>query len=76
MLPDNFNFAQLEDESTEFTLKELGLRASTIESIDYSIVSWLKEDLNLRARSNEGFFQVPVLWQTPERAFQIKNDKF
>ena len=76
MLPDNFDFAQLEDESTEFTLKELGLRASTIESIDYSIVSWLKEDLNLRTRSNEGFFQVPVLWQTPERAFQIKNDKF
>ena len=75
MLPDNFDFAQLPHDSPEFTLEELGMRASTIENIDYAIVSWLKEDLNLRTRSNEGFFQVPVLWQTPERSFQIKNDK-
>jgi hypothetical protein len=76
MLPDNFDFAQLSEDASEFTLKEVGLLASTIETIDYSIVSWLKEDLGLRTRSNEGFFKVPVLWQAPERAYQIKNDKF
>ena len=57
------------------TLKELGMLASTLESIDYAMVSWIKEDLQLSARTNEGFIRVPVLWQTPERAFQIKNEE-
>ena len=49
--------------------------ASTIESIDYSIVSWLKEDMDLSAQSNRGFEDVPVFWQAPERAFQVKSDR-
>tara|TARA_R110002110_G_scaffold71683_1_gene191295 strand:+ start:737 stop:1615 length:879 start_codon:yes stop_codon:yes gene_type:complete len=75
MLPDNFDFAQLPAGATETTLKEIGMMASSIETIDYAITSWLKEDLKLHANTNEGFTRVPILWQTPERAFQIKNNK-
>jgi hypothetical protein len=78
MLPDNFDFAMIPTGSNgkdDFTLKEVGMLASTIESIDYSLVSWIKEDLKLSVRTNEGFTEVPVLWQAPERAYQIKHDK-
>jgi hypothetical protein len=74
MLPDNFDFAQL-PVGENLRLKEIGMQASTIENIDYAITSWLKKDLDLRASTNEGFVNVPVLWQTPERSFQIKNEK-
>lgn len=75
MLPDNFDFAQLPDDRDTFSLKEIGMLGSRIEDIDYAIVSWLKEDLDLSTITNEGNKRVPVLWQTPERAFQIKNNK-
>ena len=75
MLPDNFDFAQLPDDRDTFSLKEIGMLGSRIEDIDYAITSWLKEDLDLSTITNEGNKGVPVLWQTPERAFQIKNNK-
>tara|TARA_R100000008_G_C3584327_1_gene170977 strand:- start:174 stop:1082 length:909 start_codon:yes stop_codon:yes gene_type:complete len=74
MLPDNFDFAMLPTGSTSYSLKELGMLASTIEDIDTAIVNWVK-GLNLYATTNEGYVQTPVLWQTPERAFQIKMQK-
>ena len=74
MLPKNFDFTMLPP-GTSLKLSEIGMLSSTIENIDYSIVSWLKEDLKLSATTNSGWRQVPVLWQTPERSFQIKNDK-
>ena len=74
MLPDNFDFAMLPEGASKTTLKEIGMLASDIENIDYSITSWLNDNLRLRARTNEGFDEVPVLWQAPERSFQIKND--
>jgi len=75
MLPDNFDFALLPVGATSLTLKEIGMLSSTIETIGYAIVSWMKEDLELHAKTNEGYTKVPVLWQTPERSFQIKNDR-
>ena len=75
MLPDDFDFAQLPPDATSTTLEEIGMLASTIESIDYAITSWLKEDLDLSARTNAGYTTVPVFWQAPERAFQIKDDR-
>jgi hypothetical protein len=75
MLPNNFDFAQLPEDQENFTLKEIGMLASRIEDIDYAMVSWLKEDLQLSTITNEGYKVTPVLWQTPERAFQIKNNK-
>jgi len=75
MLPDNFDFAQLPEGVSETTLKEIGMLSSTIETIDMAFVSWLKNDLNLRAKTNSGFETVPVYWQTPERSFQVKDEK-
>ncbi len=75
MLPDDFDFAQLPSKDNDYTLKEIGMLSSTIESIDYAITSWLKEDLNLSARTNSGYTKVPVFWQSPERSFQIKDDR-
>jgi hypothetical protein len=74
MLPKNFDFAML-PKSADLKLSEIGMLASSIETIDYAIVEWLKEDLDLSARTNEGWTKVPVLWQAPERAFQIKENK-
>ncbi len=75
MLPDNFDFAMLPPDFKEGTLEEIGMLGSSIESIDYAITSWLKKDIDLSAQTNEGFTRVPVLWQTPERSFQIKHEK-
>tara|TARA_Y100001963_G_scaffold144338_1_gene216353 strand:+ start:2356 stop:3318 length:963 start_codon:yes stop_codon:yes gene_type:complete len=75
MLPDDFSFALLPPGTKSGTLRELGMLASTIETIDAALVSWIKEDLKLSAHTNEGFTAVPVLWQAPERSYQIKNDK-
>ena len=75
MLPDNFDFALLPTGSITYTLKEAGMFSSTIEDIDYTITSWLKKDLELFCDTNEGRTKVPVLWQVPERAYQIKNEK-
>lgn len=77
MLPDNFDFAQLPDlpASGSITLKEIGMLESTIEDIDHALTSWVRNDLDLFATTNEGRKKVNVLWQVPERAFQIKNNK-
>ena len=74
MLPKDFDFAMLPPGSN-LKLSEIGMLSSTIETIDYAITEWLTDDLNLAATTNEGWKKVPVLWQSPERAFQIKNDK-
>ena len=74
MLPDNFDFAMLPTGSVSYSLKELGLLASRIEDIDRAIVKWVK-DLQLQTTTNEGYTPTPVLWQAPERAYQIKNQK-
>lgn len=75
MLPDNFDFAMMPTGSAGYALKEVGMFSSTIEDIDYTITSWLKKDLQLYCNTNEGRTKVPVLWQAPERAYQIKNEK-
>ena len=77
MLPDDFNFAMLPDlpNTGSVTLREIGMLESTIEDIDYAMTSWIKKDLDLSATTNEGRKKVEILWQVPERAYQIKNDK-
>ena len=75
MLPDNFDFAMMPTGSAGYALREVGMYSSTIEDIDYTITSWLKKDLDLYCNTNEGRKKVPVLWQAPERAYQVKNEK-
>tara|TARA_R110000824_G_scaffold80365_5_gene202176 strand:+ start:24924 stop:25802 length:879 start_codon:yes stop_codon:yes gene_type:complete len=74
MLPDNFDFALI-PVGMDLELSEIGMLASDIENIDSSIMSWVKDDLRLSAITNEGFVETPVLWQVPERAYQIKHNK-
>ena len=74
MLPKNFDFAMLPSGSAHYTLKEVGMLQSTIEDIDYAIYDYVN-NLELSTFTNEGFIKPTVLWQVPERAFQIKHDK-
>ena len=75
MLPDNFDFALMPSGSSQQTLSSLGMLASTLENIDMALASWVREDLDISTLTNEGFVKVPMLWQTPERSFQVKNKK-
>ena len=77
MLPNNFDFEMLPDlpNTGSVSLREIGMLASTLEDIDYAMTSYVKKDLALTTLTNEGRKTVPVLWQSPERAFQIKNEK-
>ena len=60
---------------TDLKLSEIGMLSSTIEDIDAAIMDWMNNNLELHATTNEGWKKVPVLWQVPERSFQIKNEK-
>jgi hypothetical protein len=75
MLPDNFNFAMMPSGSSEHTLKSIGMLSSRIEDVDYALMSWVKKDVDIYTSTNEGYKQVPVLWQVPERSYQVKNEK-
>lgn len=43
MLPDDFDFAMLPQDATSYSLSEVGMLSSTIEDIDYAIVSYIKK---------------------------------
>jgi hypothetical protein len=48
---------------------------SVIENVDFAFFDWVDGDLNLFCTTKEGFKKTPVLWVSPERAFQTKNNK-
>jgi hypothetical protein len=48
---------------------------ATIENVDYAMFDWLDKDLNIFCSSKDGSKKVSVLWVTPERAYQVKNNK-
>jgi hypothetical protein len=49
--------------------------AASIENVDFAFFDWLDKQLNLSCNSKDGFKKVPVVWVTPERAFQVKQNK-
>lgn len=51
------------------------LNVSTIENVDFAIYDWLDKELNLSCNTKDGFKKTPVVWVTPERAYQIKQNK-
>jgi hypothetical protein len=75
MLPKDFSFAQLPKDKPLLTLEEVGMLGSSLEDVDSSILDFLKNDLDLSVLTNQGLKKTPVIWISPERAFQIKNDK-
>jgi|TARA_R100001163_G_C5057934_1_gene194487 hypothetical protein len=74
MLPDNFDFALLPSGSANYSLSEVGMLGSSIEDIDRAMFDWVK-DLELSSHTEDSFKKINILWQAPERAFQIKHDK-
>jgi len=53
--------------------KEITLQPSTIETIDFAIVDLIDKQFDLHTSTNSGFRKVPVLWVSPERAFNAKE---
>tara|TARA_R100000426_G_C4819196_1_gene109744 strand:+ start:663 stop:1601 length:939 start_codon:yes stop_codon:yes gene_type:complete len=57
------------------TIQELNFAPSTLETVDYAIYDFINDKLALRTTTNKGVEQVPVIWASAERSFQIKNNK-
>lgn len=55
--------------------QEIFYQASTIETIDTSLYSWVDDQLDLHTITNNGIYKVPVLWLGTERVWQIKSDQ-
>jgi len=55
--------------------QEIPFMPSTLETVDFAIYHWLRDELNLHTTTREGFEKVPVIWSSAERAFQVKRDK-
>jgi len=45
----------------------------TLETFDRAIYNWVNDELDLFAKTNEGFKKVPVIWAGAERAYQLKH---
>ena len=54
--------------------KNLHFEVSTIETIDKSVLNFVKS-LGLSTTTNKGFQPVPIVWGTAERSFQAKGNK-
>ena len=74
---DNYGFAQLPEipNTGSYSLKEIGMLASTVENIDRSLMEYINDTLDLSTYTNEGFVKTPIIWQASERAYQVKNRK-
>lgn len=55
--------------------EELVLKESNQETIDYSVLRWVEDTLNIHTETNQGFKKVPILWLTSERAHQVKSSR-
>ena len=53
---------------------DYGLTPSTIEDIDRALYNYINDDLNVFCDTNDGFQKVPIIFASPERAYQIKDD--
>mgnify|MGYP003132905778 CR=1 FL=1 len=53
--------------------REVTLKPSTIETIDFAIYELINEGFDLHTSTNTGHRKVPVLWISPERAFNSKD---
>ena len=52
---------------------EIVLQPSTLETIDMAIYDLVNDGFDLHTTTNSGFKKVPVLWISPERAFNSKD---
>jgi len=52
----------------------LPFKPSSLETIDYAIFEWLKEEMNIFCTTNKGWKKVPVVWVSGERSGQRVNE--
>ena len=60
----------LDIDTSGYETSEESFPPSTIETIDEALTRFVKE-LNIFASTQEGWKQVPVIWTSAERSFQI-----
>ena len=58
------------DEEKRYEVR-IPFQPSTLETIDGAMLDYIK-DLDLFSKTNQGFKRAPVVWVSPERAFQSK----
>jgi len=56
-------------------LQEIEFMPSTLETIDYAVYDYINDRLNLATTSNKGFKEVPIIWASNERSYQLKAYK-
>ncbi len=59
--------------TNETTKTAIPIRPSTLETIDFAIFNYIKENLNIHVDTNEGYKRVPVIFQTQERPVMVKK---
>ena len=56
-------------------LREIEIRQSSIEDMDYAVFNWLNETLDIHATTNRGWKKVPVIWVAGEKVHQSKKNQ-
>ena len=59
--------------TNEITQTSVPIRPSTLETIDFAIFNYIKDNLNIHVDTNEGYKRVPVIFQTQERPVMVKK---
>ena len=59
----------------EQEIVELYMAPSNLENVDRAFFEFIDESMNIYTTVDGGAQKVPVIWNSAERAFQIKNDK-
>ena len=54
---------------------EFMMAPSTLETVDRAFFQYIDEGIDAYTSTEEVFKKIPVIWQTAERAFQIKSNK-
>jgi len=54
---------------------DLYMAPSNLETVDRAMFEFLDENMNIYTTTDQGAQKVPVIWNSAERSFQIKNDK-
>ena len=66
----DYSYTGVEDPSK---IREIAMMPSTIEDIDTALYEFIK-NLQIHATTNKGFKEVPLIWTSAERTFQVKNN--
>lgn len=65
----------LETEKSRPEEVEFMMAPSTLETVDRAFYEYIDSVIDAYTSTGEDFSKTPVIWQSAERAFQIKNDK-